>query len=44
MTELAAIVLSVEYPTDALPSEHNLINDLHAMVMLHDLLGGTAPL
>ena len=37
--EFAAIVLSVEYPIGSLPSEHNLINDLHAMVMLHDLLG-----
>jgi hypothetical protein len=34
----AAIVLSVEYQTGSLPSEHNLVNDLHAMVMLHDLL------
>ena len=36
--EFASIVLSVEYPVESLPSEHNLINDLHAMVMLHDLL------
>jgi hypothetical protein len=36
-----ATVLSVEYRTGALPSQHNLINDLHAMVMLHDLLSGS---
>ena len=37
----AAIVLSVEYRRPSLPSEHNLANDLHAMVMLHDLLAGS---
>ena len=37
----AAIVLSVEYQRPSLPSEHNLANDLHAMVMLHDLLSGS---
>jgi hypothetical protein len=36
----AAIVLSVEYRPGSLPSEHHLVNDLHAMVMLHDLLSG----
>jgi hypothetical protein len=28
----------VEYSGAALPSEHRLLNDLHALVMLHDLL------
>jgi hypothetical protein len=27
-----------EYPGAALPAEHRLLNDLHALVMLHDLL------
>ena len=36
----AATVLSVEYRPGSLPSDHNLVNDLHAMVMLHDLLLG----
>jgi len=35
-----ATVLSVEYRPGSLPSDHNLVNDLHAMVMLHDLLLG----
>ena len=43
----AAIVLSVTYQRRSLPSDHNLANDLHAMVMLHDLLvagdAGVAP-
>jgi hypothetical protein len=36
-----ATVLSVEYRPGSLPSDHNLVNDLHAMVMLHDLLSGS---
>jgi len=35
---LEAVVLSLDYQTGSLPSGHDLINDLHAMVMLHDLL------
>ena len=36
----AAVVLSVAYRSGSLPAEHSLVNDLHAMVMLHDLLAG----
>jgi hypothetical protein len=35
---LEAVVLSHDYQTGSLPSGHDLVNDLHAMVMLHDLL------
>jgi hypothetical protein len=35
---LGAIVLSLDYRTGSLPSGHDLVNDLHSMVMLHDLL------
>jgi hypothetical protein len=35
---LGAVVLSVDYQRGSLPSGHDLVNDLHAMVMLHDLL------
>jgi hypothetical protein len=35
---LGAVVLSLDYQTGSLPSGHDLVNDLHAMVMLHDLL------
>jgi hypothetical protein len=40
---LAAVVLWVAYEAGALPPEHRLRNDLHAMVMLHDLLSEPAP-
>jgi hypothetical protein len=40
---LSAVVLWVAYEADALPPEHRLRNDLHAMVMLHDLLAEPAP-
>jgi hypothetical protein len=39
----AAAVLWVAYDAAALPPEHHLRNDLHAMVMLHDLLAEPAP-
>jgi hypothetical protein len=39
---LAGTVLSVEYLAASLPPEHRLLNDLHAMVMLHDLLSERA--
>jgi hypothetical protein len=35
---LAAAILWIAYEAAALPPEHYLLNDLHAMVMLHDLL------
>lgn len=34
-----AVVVSRGYDGNDLPSGHDLVNDLHAMVMLHDLLG-----
>ncbi|MBO0685501.1 MAG: hypothetical protein J2P45_20285 [Candidatus Dormibacteraeota bacterium] len=34
-----AVVVSRAYDGADLPSGHDLVNDLHAMVMLHDLLG-----
>jgi hypothetical protein len=34
----ATVVLSVEYRDGSLPSQHEMVNDLHAMVILHDLL------
>lgn len=34
----ATVLLSVEYREGSLPVEHAMINDLHAMVMLHDVL------
>jgi len=40
---LAGVVLWVAYEAGALPAEHRLRNDLHAMVMLHDLLSEPAP-
>jgi hypothetical protein len=39
---LAGTVVSVEYRAASLPPEHRLLNDLHAMVMLHDLLSDPA--
>jgi hypothetical protein len=40
---LASVVLWVAYEADSLPPEHRMRNDLHAMVMLHDLLLEPAP-
>jgi hypothetical protein len=40
---LAGVLLSVRYRADALPTEHSLVNDLHAMVVLRDLLVEDAP-
>jgi hypothetical protein len=34
----AAVLLWVEYETASLPSEHRLLNDLQAVVMLHELI------
>jgi hypothetical protein len=33
----SAVLLWVEYLTDSLPPEHRLLNDLQAVVMLHEL-------
>jgi hypothetical protein len=33
-----AVLVAVYYPTADLPPEHRLLNDLHAVVMLHGLL------
>jgi hypothetical protein len=34
----ATVLLSVEYREGSLPAQHAMVNDLHAMVILHDLL------
>src|SRR5437660_471076 len=34
----ATVVLSVEYREGSLPAQHAMVNDLHAMVILHDVL------
>jgi hypothetical protein len=34
----ATVLLSVEYRAESLPSQHAMVNDLHAMVILHDVL------
>jgi hypothetical protein len=34
----ASVLLSVEYRSGALPGQHAMVNDLHAMTILHDLL------
>ena len=35
---LADVLVWVEYSSASLPTEHRLLNDLHALVMLHDLV------
>lgn len=40
---LTSVLLWVAYDAAALPPEHQLLNDLHAMVMIRDLLSESAP-
>jgi hypothetical protein len=36
----AAVLVAVAYEAESLPPEHQLLNDLHSMVMLRELLAG----
>ncbi len=39
---VSSVLVSVGYRAGTLPPEHRLVNDLHAMVVLHDLLSEDA--
>lgn len=39
---LSTVLMSVRYRPGTVPAEHALVNDLHAMVVLHDLLAQDA--